>query len=164
VTLPAAAVLVEFNSAKKARKFVERVNGSYGLPSIEAHARGIKVTGLWKLPRKFCECGSQGIDINGFTRGEKYGWWVHAACGRPSSFWVKAKHRFWSGFGKNLLPGAEYDAGKPNLTPTHSEDHDNLVMRQVLPSVGADLVPERMRKLRKKKTRPRRGDGTVAGH
>lgn len=36
-------------------------------------------------------------------------------------------------------------------------------MREDLEAVGMQLLPERARK-RKRKVRPRRGDGTVAGH
>lgn len=155
----AMAVLVEFDDDKKAKAFVEKVNGSYGLPSIQAHARGRKAVGVWKLPTKWCECFETGVkrDISGYSRGPKYGWWVHS-CGRPSKFWSKARYRLWEALGKNLLPGAQ----DPDMDPQVAHDHDNL-MRDDLEAVGMPLTAEQRRKKRRK-NRPRRGDGTVSGH
>lgn len=111
------------------------------------------------MPTKFCSCADDGrkVDLSGYSRGPKYGWWIHT-CGKPSRFWVQARYRLWDALGKNILPGAE----DPDMDPQMAHDHDNL-MRDDLVAVGMPLLPERARK-RKKKIRPRRGDGSVPGH
>jgi len=39
-----------------------------------------KVVGLFAKPIKFCECPKPG---DRQVRGAKFGWWVHAECGKP---------------------------------------------------------------------------------
>lgn len=159
----AIAVLVEFDSDEKAKAFVTRVNGGYHAVDCDEDgsysSTPIRVVGAWKLPTKFCNCAEVGrkMDIKAYVRGEKYGWWIHS-CGRPSKFWVKARFRLWDALGRNILPGAE----DPEVDPQEAQDHDNL-MRDDLEAVGMALLPERARK-RKKRDRPRRGDGSVPGH
>jgi hypothetical protein len=161
------AVLVEFRSDESAKAFVEKVNGSYHALE-ESQGKSIKVTGVFKMPTKFCDCADQGkkMEIKAYSRGRKYGWWVHT-CGRPSKFWVKAKARLWDAMGRNILPGADDDPKW--LTPTHERDHDNLVMDDAMLAVGAPWKSDKdnaktLRRQRRKALRPRRGDGTVAGH
>jgi hypothetical protein len=110
------AVLIEFADDAKAKAFVEKVNGGYHAieddgPDVENGVRPPRfVVGIWKIPTKFCTCASEGVrmKIQGYTRGKKFGWWVHNICGKPSQFWVKARDvgLLWDGLGKNLLPGA----------------------------------------------------------
>lgn len=118
----AMAVLVEFDDDARAKAFVERVNGRYGVPEVPHSASQRRVTGVWKVPTKFCDCAETGrkMDIKAYVRGEKYGWWIHT-CGRPSKFWVKARYRLWEAMGRNILPGAEdpdMDPQKPATTTT----------------------------------------------
>jgi hypothetical protein len=162
------AVLVEFDDDAKATAFVEKVNGRFGTPEVPHSASRRRVTGVWKVPTNFCACADQGkkMEIQAYSRGRKYGWWVHT-CGRPSKFWVKAKARLWDAMGRNILPGADDDPKW--LTPTHERDHDNLVMDDAMQGVGAPWKSDKdnaktLRRQRRKAMRPRRGDGTVAGH
>jgi hypothetical protein len=39
-----------------------------------------KVVGLFAKPVKFCDCPNPGDKQ---VRGAKFGWWVHAVCGKP---------------------------------------------------------------------------------
>lgn len=58
------------------------------------------VRGVWARPTKFCECqGGQ----RSFSRGTKLGWWVHAACGKPSKLWADG-HDWYRSLGTNLMP------------------------------------------------------------
>lgn len=94
-------VLVEFDDDAAARKFVEKVNGNYGLPEGE---RKFRVRAVWGKPTKFCDCIGARKGLMGFRRGEKSGWWLHTECGRPTRQWAKGNHWF-SAIGRNLLPG-----------------------------------------------------------
>jgi len=61
------------------------------------------VRAVFKKPTLFCECpGGRKTGEGGSTRGRKYGWWVHAACGKPKKFWANGNQ--WYAFGTNLLP------------------------------------------------------------
>lgn len=122
----AMAVLIEFDDDARAKAFVEKVNGGYH--AVDQDEDGSytssprRVTGVWKVPTKFCDCAETGrkMDIKAYVRGEKYGWWIHT-CGRPSKFWVKARYRLWEAMGRNILPGAEdpeMDPQKPATTTT----------------------------------------------
>lgn len=160
------AVLMEFDDDDKARLFVEKVNGRFGTPEVPHSASRRRVVGVWKVPTKFCRCASQGqkMKISGYSRGPKYGWWIHT-CGRPSKFWRDARYRLWDALGKNILPGAV----DPDMDPQLAHDHDNLVMNEAMPEVGAPWESDMNnakteRRRRRKALRPRRGDGTVAGH
>jgi hypothetical protein len=117
------SVLVEFADDAKAKAFVEKINGAYeALP--EDPPRKIRAVGIWKIPTKHCECSTQGVKMNisGYTRGKKYGWWVHNICGRPSRFWTKARDvgLLWDGLGRNLLPGAPKVGSPSGSGPTTS--------------------------------------------
>lgn len=95
-------VLLEFEDNAKAKKFVERVNGSY--EAVESRANGIRARAVWAIPTKFCEC-TRGLRRSfPFTRGRKSGWWIHVECGRPTRAWSSGNHWFDS-IGRNLLPG-----------------------------------------------------------
>lgn len=94
-------VLVEFDDNAAAKKFVERVNGRYGMPTEQ---RSFRVRAVWALPTKFCECTRSSGKMWAMTRGLKSGWWLHSDCGRPGRRWAAGDH-WWDSLGRNLLPG-----------------------------------------------------------
>lgn len=59
------------------------------------------IRAVFKRPTLYCTCKYNKND-RGFTRGKKYGWWVHS-CGKPTKAWARGEHWFLS-LGKNLLP------------------------------------------------------------
>lgn len=59
------------------------------------------VRGLYMRPTQFCQC--EGAYKGPFARGQKYGLWVHATCGKPTRAWAAGDH-WYSSMGKNLLP------------------------------------------------------------
>lgn len=95
-------VLLEFDDAAQAKAYVTKINGAYGV-SIKPEAK-VRVRALWAKPALFCECSGAEKGANPYRRGEKSGWWIHAACGRPNRVWARGNHWF-SAIGRNLLPG-----------------------------------------------------------
>lgn len=95
-------VLLSFDDDKAADEFVQRFTddvqerATYQRIGIYAFVRAV-----YKKPTKFCEC--TGVKNRGFTRGKKFGWWVCAQCGKPTSAWAAGAHWFLA-LGKNLLP------------------------------------------------------------
>lgn len=104
-------VLLTFDEDDAADQFVEaaqkhdlrRLVGDY---IEEAEWVDCTVRAVYKKPTKFCtgtdkpECRGH---KKGFTRGTKYGWWVCAACGKPTQAWGDGEH-WYATHGKNLLP------------------------------------------------------------
>lgn len=117
------AVLVEFDDDAKAQRFVAKVNGGYHAVDCDEDgsykASPIRAVGVWKVPTKFCKCSDAGqkMKISGYSRGPKYGWWIHT-CGRPSRFWRDARYRLWDAMGRNILPGAVDPDMDPQLPTT----------------------------------------------
>jgi len=73
-------------------------------PAQENNVRA-QVRAVFKKPTMFCNCGADGKKISrdgGGTRGRKYGWWVHARCGKPKLPWAEGSQ--WYALGTNLLP------------------------------------------------------------
>jgi hypothetical protein len=62
------------------------------------------VEGIYKKPTQFCQGCSTGKKSGlGFTKGQKFGWWVCVQCKKPSRlYWESVIDRQCS-FGKNLL-------------------------------------------------------------
>jgi len=121
-----AAVLVQFDNHETAEAFVAKINGT--LEYIEDSPRGFRVVGLWRLPTVFCECdNSSRMKMKAYARGQKFGWWVHTACGRPSRVWTHIAPRLWTALGRNILPGVP-DDGEPRMYPGHARDHDNAAI------------------------------------
>lgn len=108
----AVYVMLSFADDNEAHKFVKETlaDGEVGYDTrspneVEVEWVACTVRGVWKKPTLFCECET--FDKKrGFTRGKKYGWWVHTKCGRPSKLW--AAGNAWHGaLGRNLLPQSE---------------------------------------------------------
>jgi hypothetical protein len=72
------------------------------------------VRAVFKKPTQFCTCTGK---IN-FTRGKKYGWWVHAGCGKPTIGWVHGD-MWYTVLGTNLLPIQE--GADENRGPGHKQ-------------------------------------------
>jgi hypothetical protein len=63
-----------------------------------------KCWGVYQKPTRFCDCdGSGKKTMIGFTRGKKYGWWIHAKCMKPTAKWASGRQWF-TVLGANLLP------------------------------------------------------------
>lgn len=91
------------------------------------------VRGVWRKPTKFCEC--RGDKKNrGFRRGQKYGWWVHSKCGKPSQGWGRGDHWFLA-LGKNLLP-------KSTTAPEYRGDGQFALAHNVHDVCGTKLETE----------------------
>jgi hypothetical protein len=74
------------------------------------------IVGVFKAPTKFCECGP-GNHKAGFTRGQKYGWWVCAKCKKPTSGWGKNLNAVLSS-ARNLLAENHTLGAAPMASPT----------------------------------------------
>lgn len=59
------------------------------------------VRGMYAKPTIFCSCAMN--KNSSFTRGKKYGWMVHAQCGKPRRAWAEG-HDWFAHLGVNLLP------------------------------------------------------------
>lgn len=146
----ATALLIEFDSDQMAEAFVKKVNGEVAYVPVKR----IRVTGMWRLPKTFCECTDTArMKMRAFVRGKKYGWWVHTQCGRPSKYWGQAAPRLWLSLGRNILPGVP-DDGEPRSYSGHVQDHD-AAMVQALEDVGAPIIRETRRR-KQRAERPRR--------
>jgi hypothetical protein len=104
-------------------KFDDNDDASEALVTIQrnGHIRGelsnlqCVVRGVWACPTKYCECGTA---KPGYTRGRKYGWWVHAACGKPTKGWANGEI-WYTALGTNLLPIC--DDAPENRGPGHKQ-------------------------------------------
>ena len=104
-------VVLEFEDEVEAKKFV-----GYGLNHGISMATGdwpeddtpidLNVIAVFKRPTKFCDASdghrSGRKTYQGWTRGKKYGWWVHVRCGKPKAPWTEGAQ--WYAMGTNLLP------------------------------------------------------------
>lgn len=65
---------------------------------------GVDVIGLFAKPQRYCTCSR--IKEQGYTWGQRLGWWVCTLCGRPSRGWGSSAQAVVSQ-AKNLLMGGE---------------------------------------------------------
>jgi hypothetical protein len=81
-------VTLSFEDDEEAKEFIQRFTDD-----VEERSRQLRVgtyaavVAMYKKPTRFCDC-----DVTRpFTRGSKYGWWVHAirGCMSPTLTWVK---------------------------------------------------------------------------
>jgi hypothetical protein len=106
-------ILLSFDDNEKAEGFItacqetgitaqvrhEPENPEHGSALLWEHFTP-DVRAVYQMPTKFCTClGGKKT----FTRGKKYGWWVHADCGKPTQAWATGSHWFQA-LGRNLLP------------------------------------------------------------
>lgn len=59
------------------------------------------VRGVYMRPTQFCSCADK--TKGGYTRGKKWGIWVHSTCGLPTKAWATGDH-WYAAMGRNLLP------------------------------------------------------------
>src|SRR3954469_2637252 len=100
-------VLLQFDDDQEAEDFVKegalRYTTKWGDPS-DTVPFDYKVWGVYQKPTRFCDCdGSGKKTMIGFTRGKKYGWWIHAKCMKPTAKWASGRQWF-TVLGANLLP------------------------------------------------------------
>lgn len=103
-------VLLSFDSNNEADEFINAVSVEGGIFFMgkDTHFKHIDpektfVRGLWAKPTQFCECSGSGAKREGYARGQKFGWWVHNACGKPTKGWARGDH-YYPALGKNMLP------------------------------------------------------------
>jgi hypothetical protein len=138
----AILVLLEFDSDEEAKSFVKEVlhPQTPGMEDTQGRFWPFRVRGAWKRPTLFCECGITKKNIiqpqhrGGFRRGPKYGWWIHAQCGKPTKWWANGD--FWRyTLGVNLLPeslGAIEEQGPDARSPA--------VWNDLLPEVNSGSI------------------------
>lgn len=117
-------ILLAFDDNDKAEAFVTACQdtGILGVVSNEdASMRHFAPTvrAVYQMPTKFCDC-TEGKNKK-FSRGKKYGWWVHAACGKPTKAWAHGSH-WYTALGNNLLP-------KTPQAPEYRGDGDWAMVR-----------------------------------
>jgi glutaredoxin len=63
------------------------------------------VVGVYKVPTIFCETVHGGTKTaqQGFTQGQRWGWWVCGYCKKPKKTAYAHKWEYLSNFGWNLL-------------------------------------------------------------
>lgn len=119
-------VLLAFDDNEKADEFVEACQET-GIVGANAYEMGTlthfapEVRAVYQMPTKFCDC-TVGKGGRGFTRGKKYGWWVHSTCGKPTRAWARGEHWF-TALGRNLLE-------RTPQAPEYRGDGDFSLVRQ----------------------------------
>jgi hypothetical protein len=76
-------VLLTFEDNSEADKFVAAIGGKsvfYATEGTYEMINQVSVRAVWMKPTKFCDCEKPG---NNSVRGEKWGLYVHRACGKP---------------------------------------------------------------------------------
>lgn len=125
----ARLVVLEFPDNEDAEAFVYGIDAG----AIGPGPAGVQVAAVYARPTKFCTCTTgfgmkqkQGKMAGGFTRTRKYGWWVHAVCGKPTQMWTE---NFQMNLinAKDLLPGlretnAREDADKEGQEHRSGDD------------------------------------------
>jgi hypothetical protein len=113
-------VVLQFSDEEHAKAFVaqalqhkgvpceELVTASDGNLSLRFRRLNGVIIAVFKNPMQFCDPndGHRGKKTSaGWTRGKKYGWWVCAACGKPTERWANGS--LWPfSIGFNLLPAS----------------------------------------------------------
>lgn len=126
-------VVLEFDDNVDADNFVKAVQGDQifvgvehktlpGQYNVVRPTNDFDVVGLYMRPRLACTCRQEGkwTKQDGYTRGLKYGLWVHNGCGKPSSVALES----WGsrvGLGRNLLEENPLAEGLRRLDGTMPE-------------------------------------------
>jgi hypothetical protein len=108
-------VLLAFDDDQEAIRFAEAAQSEQGITWIPARDHtgdaeldtflGLDaiVRGMWKKPTMFCDCTDKRKPPHGWTRGQKWGWWVCTKCSRPGAGWARGDV-WYTALGKNILP------------------------------------------------------------
>jgi len=97
-------LLLQFDDDEAADAVVATIQSGGGVAIGHDVQGDCIVRAVFKKPTKFCECTN--LKKRGFTRGQKYGWWVCDQCKRPTQGWARLELAYQV-FGKNLLPPSE---------------------------------------------------------
>lgn len=94
----ARIVVLSFQNNKEAEAF-----------ALEMRASGpAEVVGLYMRPTVYCECPPSGKSRVSWSKGKKFGLWIHT-CGKPSRLaWHNMLYKL-SGFGYDLMPKEKDD-------------------------------------------------------
>lgn len=106
----AVYVVLAFDNEEQAKTLVGdtlKGNEGRGMPFIP---EGTNIYGIYKKPTQFCTCISGGKRDGGYRRGTNYGWWVHAACNKPTPG-VGKQADWFASLGTNLLPDQLHPGG-----------------------------------------------------
>src|SRR6266498_2578444 len=77
----ARLVVLRFEDDNMAEDFLRpSIMRKYGEKSEYSYTVEMMV----QTPTQFCSCAYRG---DGWRRGDKRGWWIHASCGKPSVGW-----------------------------------------------------------------------------
>lgn len=115
-------VLLEFDDNADAEALVEAIDAGIVISHEKRSFLKPRLRGLWMKPTQFCECKGKGKNTRSFTRGTKYGLWVHSACKKPTRGWGLGEHWFVS-LGRNLLPVSETAPEYRGGTAKDKEEH-----------------------------------------
>jgi hypothetical protein len=149
----AVYVMLTFDNDDEAHEFVKQTLEDMGVTVDELSENGLRkipalVRGVWKKPTIFCTCDSGDRKV-GFTRGKKYGWWVHAKCGKPSKLWGQG-NAWHPALGRNLLPQSElapeYRSPENTQDPRWADLEDLLNPNGPVSFINDDEV-ERMQRI-----------------
>jgi hypothetical protein len=117
-------VLVEFATEAEAKAFAKAL--IQGQQLVTEHPGGggafhgkATAIGAFKVPTKFCANTSH--RSAGYTRGQKYGWWVCGVCRLPTEKWADNADRWRYALGINLIPA---ECGGIQPKPGDRGDHD----------------------------------------
>jgi hypothetical protein len=105
----AVYVLLSFPDDAGAKDFVKTVVRRGQVQVVNERTSTWSVTAdvlaAIKRPTQFCHCTGDGPGRHkmSYTQGKKYGWWVHAVCGKPAIAWQHPRTDELS-LGFNLLP------------------------------------------------------------
>lgn len=104
-------VLLSFNDDEVAKEFVR---DQLAIEELDGGEGGHKVEGIYKKPTLFCNImdpihGSR--RITGFTKGQKWGWWVCAVCKKPRKLAIDNLPKEVCGFNllDRLFPATDTD-------------------------------------------------------
>lgn len=123
-------VMLSFDHNDEAEAFIKAVQRKdgviYSKPLEGAEFQymplpeNVFVRGVWAKPTSFCP-GLSCTGNKGFTRGQKFGWWVCATCKKPRKGWADGDP-WYVALGNNLLPvseqAPEFRLGMPGKPPT----------------------------------------------
>lgn len=107
----AVYVVLAFDNEEEAKKFVGgTIQSKVVVDYVTEEAMKVEVYGVYKKPTQFCTCISGGKRDGGYRRGTNYGWWVHAACNKPTPG-VGKQADWFASLGTNLLPDQLHPGG-----------------------------------------------------
>lgn len=86
----ARLVVLRFDDNKAAEEFVKAgVDNKVFIADERTNMLRItgEVVGLFGQPTMFCDCTLRKGRVKGYSRGQRWGWWVCSACKKPTRAW-----------------------------------------------------------------------------